>query len=145
MMTGDLVTIVDSDDFIDPYCFESMLTISPHEDLYCINAQKYDLENNTYMEKASSFNYSTIITAGKNQKDIIEFDLFSNGFAWSKIFKTEIIKKNHILFDTRLKHNDDHVFTFKYLLHRNTIAVRSRIGYYWLMRNESLSYDINHF
>lgn len=58
----------------------------------------------------------------------------------TKIYKTAVLKENHVLFDETLVNGVDNVFFFKYMMHIKTIKYTRYAGYFYRIRLESLSH-----
>lgn len=115
--TGEYVTFVDSDDAIAPNYVETL----------------YDLIKKNNCE-LSAVTYCCFQDGGPPQyqnsedtllkKDGIEelFYTVSNGFVWSKMYKTELLKKHHVAFDSSIAICEDMLFNFYFARHCTAAA-----------------------
>ena len=55
----------------------------------------------------------------------------------SKLFKTEIIKKNNIRFDEDIYYNEDRLFIIRYLLCSSSVVIKPIVSYLYRIRNIS--------
>ena len=71
---------------------------------------------------------------------IEEVKLFHNGFPVLKLYETDIIRSNNIVFPKGIQFNEDWVFNFDYFKHITGVHVSSGSGYIYMHRdNNSLS------
>ena len=70
----------------------------------------------------------------------IYFRYPESGAPWGKLFKTDIIKRNRLYFDTNISAGEDALWLFQYLFHMNSMKIMCYSGYnYRRFDNEQLS------
>lgn len=67
-----------------------------------------------------------------------------NGFLWHRLFRSDIIISNGILFSPNLSFAEDGLFFFQYMAHVKTTKVMSKIGYHYIIRGNSLTQTGHH-
>lgn len=132
------VTFIDSDDFLDPFRIEQLITFLEEDgnyDLYSLpvmlfdNGEKKVLQNSSNKYKLNKYIY--YLMNGELQIGV-----------WSYIFKTEIINKNHIRFD-KDRLFEDKFFLPKYISNISEVqsVPANKIGYYYYrMRPMSITH-----
>ena len=126
---GEWITFVDSDDFIDRHFLEGLYQpLADGNELDFIHGGCMNYHNG----QITSINQRYESYYG-NDKD----KLFSSfrGLIVSKLFKREILMKNKILFDEKMKIAEDMLFTMQYLIHVDFFAYVSETGYYYRRDN----------
>lgn len=80
-----------------------------------------------------------------NSRELIDklHSLTMPGSPWGKIFKTEIIKKNNIIFPIEIDFCEDLVFLLKYLFCIEKLSVRNEKIYNYTVRENSLCHKIS--
>lgn len=145
LVKGEYICFIDSDDWIEP-TFLSDFKINEFQcDLYFSGAL-YDTFQKVYSYKKYNKKYC------KNKYEIRDIffnqHLFSNGYPWGKLYKTQIIKENNLRFNESLTINEDHIFVFQYFLHIKSIYVTDTAGYHYTVFDNSgrkLSDKINNY
>lgn len=131
--TGDYILFVDSDDYIDKEMVSSMVEKMTNEiDLvavgyYYLYKQKKILGMKEKEQKISS--------EEMRRKIFLEDSI--NGYTPNKLFKSEIIIKNNIRFNTGIKICEDTLFCLQYSLYVRNAYILSKPFYYYRMRKTS--------
>ena len=133
MATGEYITFVDSDDYLEPNMYEEMMNniLESNTD---IGICEYDEGKETGASDSSIEIF--------DRKEAIE-NLFNNdsyrGFLWNKIYKKEILMKdgNFILFDERLKILEDLVYNYTVFEKANKIVYNHSKFYHYIQRESS--------
>ena len=109
--TGDYLTFVDSDDFIEPTTIESVVKALEENDVDLVS---YGY-NYAYKDKKipSSFNGSKILTQQETKEGLFKNDSI-RGFSCNKLYKKELIDKKNIRFEKEIKICEDLLFNFEY-------------------------------
>lgn len=136
---GELVTFVDSDDWVDRDYLESMVSpLSVHDSDLVISGFILDRVD-------SSDNYSfsdTFIHIDKEDASIFH-SIFQSRLLYGpccKLYKTDIIRRNRLFFPINLSYGEDRIFNYEYLSCIDTILVCSYTGYHYILNNpESLT------
>ena len=136
--SGRYVTFVDSDDFLSETALE--LLARGKGKLTYFSIGQYNLDTSKYEREITTFETTDVNLCDKNDVEKIEqMDLLAVGFPYGKLFDMEIIKKNSLHFDERIKNHEDHIFCFDYLLCVNEVHVEKEVGYYWTYKSKSNS------
>lgn len=105
---GEYIVFIDADDFIRPQFLEHLLGNSDADLTICSVITKYErhylLSNSHYQLSQEPQVLSRLIN-----------DVFLRT-PWGKLFKREIIERNHIRFDNHIRFGEDTVFVLTYLL-----------------------------
>lgn len=130
MATGDYVTFVDSDDWIDTKAYEIIMSSPNNIDIVFNDAIETDgltvSHSNTYDLEAGTLNYEDITE--KNLEELA-------GAVWRAIYKKEIIKG--IYFPMNLPLSEDKVFCLQCLAKADKIYYTKKSVYYRYERNDS--------
>lgn len=121
-MTGDYVTFIDSDDWIEP-TYLSNFTEFPYSDNQIVY-QGYFMD---YVEQVAKESSVEIPQKGR---------ILHLGAIWGKAFATSIIKKHGICFDERLSLHEDHVFYYECLKHALKFEFSPHAGYHYMHYGE---------
>lgn len=140
--TGEYLSILDCDDFFEFHMLEESYRFAKEKDLDILvfGCDFYDNESQTYRPCTYSINKKllpeqTVFSADDVKQDV--FKLFV-GWAWDKLFRTEFVKQNHLLFQEQRTTNDM-LFVFNGLLCAERIAVMQDIFAHHRRGVESLS------
>ena len=132
LVKGEFVCFVDADDYIESnYLKELYKAIKEtHSDLCICSVVHEDLNGNTvFLDKLESLTLTNIETA--NLKKLIW------GYACNKLYKTAIIKKNHILFKKDIKFAEDELFYLNYLFTIKHVCMISDVLYHYVRQKQS--------
>lgn len=125
---GEWITFIDSDDEVTLKWLEE----------FCNNINSS--EKVLYVQSAHCLSDRTDNLLHKNLCGYVDKDvyLFEDGFGyvWNKLFKTEIIIKNHIRFDEKLKCYEDEIFVLEYCRHIDSIMMLSVAEYFYYMPDD---------
>lgn len=112
---GEYITFVDSDDWLEPECYELALNVLENDkevDLVGYNADIINSRNDTNQDLQRNKNWFTLPFVGKfelSQKIAIRMC----GACWIYLFKASIIKNNKLKF-SNYKFSEDFLFIFEY-------------------------------
>ena len=128
---GEYITFVDSDDYIDTDAYENCLKIIKEKDADVL-AFGYIVEpehvvNNRFKQDK----YYTRFECFKN-----EFN--SNSSVWNKIFRTNIIKNNHIRFAEDVSYAEDSLFLKMVFPHTKIVLASPNSYYHYVQRDSSI-------
>lgn len=131
--TGEYVAFMDNDDFLIPQTFEDNLQLIEKYNADWIKYGKTEIlikDGQELKKKATNFKSQIY-----NHDEIIDnlFCLKAEDcltFVWDSIFKMDIIKKNHLKFDSNFKlGNEDIDFCEQYALLSNKLFVNKKCYY----------------
>lgn len=136
-ITGDLVTFIDSDDYISSNYFSTIINIyntNNEPDLINFGFYSEVEDENFKILSSDKIKYKSILYKNKNQikKDFV--NLWDNTMLynlWNKVYKVNLIKDNKINF---IKENwgEDVVFNREYLLNINTLYNSDKCFYHYI-------------
>lgn len=149
LATGEYSTYVDSDDWIEHSAYEETAKIL---ELYCPDIIAFG-----FKKEYSDFTVErrNILREGFYSKETFLYELEKciqmNRFfcpvifvsVWSKIFKTELLKKFQIRVDDKICIGEDAAVTFPYLLNIDNIYVTGKSFYHYCVRNNSILWKKN--
>lgn len=125
---GEYVTFVDSDDCLYLNALDRLFSV----------AEKYQLDfiqcsfNREYKEEHCNSQNSDILSA----KEYVCFGYLGT-HVWASFFKTDIIKKYNLKFDTSIRLGEDQIFAFDYLLHTQKTCYIGDVLYFYMDNDES--------
>ena len=125
---GDYITFVDADDWVETNHLEVLLNqINSDIDL-CINSFIADLYYGP-----RPYQYKTIKTHDNIESINSFFTLLlqHSQFLWNKLFKSSIIKDNHIRFNTSISLGEDNIFILEYLNYIKGLSSSSICTYHY--------------
>lgn len=133
MAKGDYIGFIDADDIILPTMYEKLINLLETESsdiAFCAftrffpsgkHLKTIETSFQKLRENPSDIKYFWYSTPSKTYNDT----LFTNdihGSVCRSVFKNEIISKNNLKFDTRLRFSEDQIFTCSYLQVCNKIS-----------------------
>ncbi len=125
---GEWVTFMDSDDDI---------TLKWLEEFY--NYIKWS-EKVLYVQHAHCLNGRIDVLLHENLSSYVDKDVFlfedGFGYVWNKLFKKDIILKNNIYFDEKLKCYEDEIFVLEYCSYVDSIMMLPVAEYYYYMPDD---------
>lgn len=125
---GEWITFVDADDaLLDNFLF-SMLTVAEQgKDIDIVHAGYIIVERSGN----DVYTYNTAVYEGKEnvRQALANTRILHRCCPWGKLFRRSIMMENGLRFDTQLRHSEDRLFFYDYLLHTRGIATTSTIGY----------------
>lgn len=123
---GEYVSILDSDDFFDPYMLEKAVKRADETkaDLVVFGGYEYDTRNGNTYTVASILNEKVVpekeVFSYRDCKDSI-YQL-TQGMAWNKLYRKSFLDKHDIEFQ-KIKYTDDAYFTFSHMVLAERISV----------------------
>jgi glycosyltransferase involved in cell wall biosynthesis len=131
---GVFIFFVDSDDYIETYAVNALVEgyDLSHADIVVGAFNK--VNDGSAISEVRDFTESQLLT----RKDLIDYILayLRNPrrhqllmSSWAKLFRTEIIKSNNILFNTELRTAEDVAFNFDYLKNAETVFFIKEVIY----------------
>jgi glycosyltransferase involved in cell wall biosynthesis len=141
--TGELLTFVDSDDYIELDMYEKLYAVMELD-----NADVAVCDYNLIYDGHAEKRYSKI----RNEMVNIYDDVYSyfarycacakpNNYIWTRLYKTEIIEKSGVRFE-QYELGDDTLFNFKLLPHYNRVAFVPDGLYNYFQRGNSNVYTV---
>ncbi len=142
--SGRWICFIDSDDTVAPHFLHDLHTAADgHEDT--LTAQGF---NRIYPDHTEAVEYEDELFTKENMGDAFELrHLNRPGYVWNKIFSREIIKRNHLQFNTKIHYAEDVIFMLSYVSHMDKIHFIPGINYNYFNRDNasSLSQRVSDF
>ena len=150
MATGDFITFVDSDDWVDTFLFEKLLEAPLSNKADVIVANKYyeeRIESNKTVEKVY-FDSPFVFENGKG-KTYLQTALLAivDGkqklpkmpTVWNKLYRTSFLKTEHISFNSEIRAGlgNDTLFNFIVFGKAQTVSSVDCAGYHYRFMDES--------
>lgn len=136
--TGELITFIDADDFLEENMFERMMKYYEEKSLitcsYNIikNNIKNNIENTTKDIEKFSIKNALMYLASREK---------IQGYTWNKIFSTLIIKQNNLRFIDSIDICEDLCFVAKYMLYiENVIYIHENLYNYRIRDNSATAH-----
>lgn len=137
--TGDYITFVDSDDWIDKEYLNVLYSkiISQDFDIVRASFEFYDNDNNSY--KAPKIDKRLLV---KKQPDIYNrlFFAYTTTFIWGELYKTSIIKNNNVLFYQSKMGEDIPFKLLTYIYSKKILFIENNL-YFYRKRQNSLTQE----
>lgn len=129
--TGELISFIDGDDYIDSDMYENLVNIYmnyPSCSLAVCSFYKDSIEiKNPYKDKLSEFNKVETVREMLNPYGF-------RGYLWNKLFKSEIVKSNRIRFNEAISYCEDALFCHEYAKHIEKTFFINKAGYHYVTR-----------
>ncbi len=140
--TSDYVAFVDADDWVEPQTYETMLTALLQNDVDMVSCRfKREYEDFSHRKESDEFyDNKSAWPEGKHEVTNSLISYFSV-FAWTKLYKTSIIKENKIEFPEGLIF-EDWVFYWKYIVLADSVYSLDKSFYHYRQRANSIMASI---
>ena len=122
VVSGTFISFVDSDDFFEENFLDIFLSIEENFDILFTDV-KY-LDRNLYIPRIS---FEKKINVFKNSLRIGEYGI-EPGVA-GKFFRTEVVNKNRVRFNTELSVSEDVLFNFNFITYADNVLLSSEKFY----------------
>lgn len=137
--TGEKVLFVDSDDWVDEYYVESLMSVSEDYDLVIGSATLVN-------KSAAKYDAFPDIAVSSKEFDKLFADqrILKRTSPWAKLFNSKVIKEKQIVFPEGMHIGEDAVFLYSYILYCDRIlVVDNRLYYYNVESMGSLTKRMN--
>ena len=132
------ITFIDSDDYISTNYLLNLIEI--HEKLNAELTISGFVKRNQGIDKPHYIDYNGIVDI-ETIGSILNNNIISIPFA--KIFNSDIIKTNRIIFPNGISRGEDTIFVLEYLLHIDKIALLPEYNYFYITTENSLMTKLN--
>ena len=147
IINGKYITFIDSDDFVSSDYLEKLTNIAEKENsdiVYCRHKMYYSAdnkyENGPNKEKLNTLFYEHSKSKQKNKQIKYILDIVENSrSACMKLYKTNVIKNNVILFFEDIYAEEDFCFNILVNLYSNKISFLDEELYYYRKQVDSLT------
>lgn len=136
--TGKYITFIDSDDNVSTNYLLNLIEI--HEKLNAELTISGFVKRNQGIDKHHYIDYNGIVDI-ETIGSILNNNIISVPFA--KIFNSDIIKTNRIIFPNGISRGEDTIFVLEYLLHIDKIALLPEYNYFYITTENSLMTKLN--
>lgn len=138
---GDFIVFVDSDDLIQEQMLEKMVyAVTKYQtDLAMCGYERF---RNDWEQKFRISPYSLVIMQSILELASVYLKPATNMFGvsiWAKLYRTKIIRDNHIRFREDINYEEDCLFNLDYFRHVTTTAVLRDYFYFYRQMDSSLS------
>lgn len=136
---GEFVMFVDSDDYVDNRCFETIdKYIKSNADFYQFS---FSIVENEQVAETRKFTECTVNTLSEKEAFISDGIITrSISSPWAKLYKRKIIDENNLRFCENISSSEDLAFVFTFLLFAHKLERLTHIIYFADIGNgESLS------
>ena len=114
MAKGEWVAFLDPDDRISPQFIEKLvLMTSDQVDMVECGYTVVDTQGEKLW--TSKYEGNGVISSEKALRWIFHPQYYWGGYAWNKLYRLDVLKRNKVLFDTSLKNNEDGEMNVRYL------------------------------
>lgn len=131
---------VDSDDLLSPYYVQELITNISDYTLPSVRYKTFDENQRIFLQSMKRRKGVKYLFPKKGQG--YSFDTFQGiyqGFLWNKLFDMTIVKKYNLDFDKDISIGEDSLFIDKYIQHVNKICLTNTIGYFYRIKQNSLT------
>lgn len=145
--TGIYTTYVDSDDWIEEAAYEELIPILEQYEPDVVNFdfkkeyQKFSVEYTTELKEGL---YVKEEFLNKIEETIEKNHFFCPVFhitVWSKIFKTELLRKYQFVVDDEIRIGEDFAVVLPYLLNAESIYIKRKAFYHYRVRKTSMMWN----
>lgn len=129
--SGDYITFVDSDDWVDEtYVEDFNIRGFQNDKSIVVQGIIYDYPRRNLHN--IMFQYPNVkLIIPDSLTEIKQYEIFNNGCPVAKLFSSKIIKDNNIRFNTKLSLNEDHLFVLDYYRYTDEVILIDRINYHY--------------
>lgn len=135
---GQWCCFVDSDDWLDSTYLQNFM-VDGFDNYGCVIQGFFKEFDDNKKTKKIKFLDCDIATSSELAYILEKAKGVHNGFLWHRIFKVKIIKDYNILFPIGVSYAEDGVFFLNYILYSSNFRMTSKTGYYYWIRNNSLT------
>lgn len=134
MCTGDFITFVDSDDFVNADFINNLISYQKKGNYDIVISNAKDIINNEVVEK--NFEYLPMTLSKENTiKEFLKSTYFSP-VCWGRLYKRQVL--NNLFFDESMSIAEDGKFFLQAIENSKCNIVIPEKNYFYLVRNGSL-------
>ena len=140
---GEWICFVDSDDYVDPtYLSDFRIDEELGPKTLYLQGYQHNYEDGSPSQNVNED--SKLYHLPTDAKSLLEnTDLVNFGTVCSKLYNRDILLENDILFNKKMRLNEDNCFFWKYLTIISLVQVSSECGYHYV-HAESLNHSKSH-
>lgn len=147
--TGEYISFVDGDDKIEPNMVQVLAEQIGDADLASSGVYKY-IAPKQIVNCVDS--YESGVYEGEKYGDFLRSMLydkktyaFQRFTPWlcNKLFRRELVQAIYYKLDTNIRHTEDAVFVYMYLLKSKSVVITKELLYHYLYRESSVCHSVN--
>lgn len=132
--TGAFIFFIDSDDFIETYAIQVLVEGCNQSRADMVVGAFNKVKNGNIVAQVRDFSDNQLLT----KKGVIDYAMsyLQNPrrhqmlmSSWAKLFRSAIVKNNHVRYDTELRTSEDVAFNFDYLKNTETVYFINNVIY----------------
>jgi len=110
--TGDYIGFVDSDDYIAPDMFEKLMNTAKNKKSDIVSCSFFRFYQDGSKVLDSNELFFNVLEEKRNTHSLLNYPelLLDHGFVWNRIYKTELLKENNIIFPKDIEFGEDTYF-----------------------------------
>lgn len=139
--SGEYIMFLDSDDYLEKDALEYMLNIMEADRADFVGFSRYEEHVDKKCADVYRLKGQNIIvnTADEYLEMLLQLYMQNKMFCevWNRLYRSDIIRKNEIKFDTNLKYGEDKLFNLCYLHFVYKIVLMDRPLYHYRIYDES--------
>lgn len=144
VIDGDYLWFVDSDDWIQPDAIAKLVGCLERTNsdicFFQLNVISKNIIEPPFSFDPICFKNPYLLFEGRVAcaSVLVQLEMLGGlGWTWNKIFKTSFIKQNNLFFDEQFSIQEDHMFTFSYLMYVNKIVVTIDAPYNYVVEDSN--------
>lgn len=140
--TGDWITFVDSDDWLDLDYYEQFVKAIGNSRPDIFQACEYISEYPEKSIRRCTFRHA-FQASGKENVEELMLDILNIGLPWDKLYRADFLKENSLRFDITIKAFEDHLFNFQVFYRAKSVSGAVFAGYHYRQEPMSISKGYN--
>lgn len=129
LATGDFILFIDADDYIGENFVSNFITENLKESTFKIHGYTNFLLDGT---TSKSFLKTKVYNKSAIYKIVEDGFMTLNGYPFSKLYSTKVIKENNLSFDKGVKICEDVIFNLNYIKHIDKIIIEEFYDYFYI-------------
>lgn len=125
---GEYVWFVDSDDLVMPNSVKTISALLDKSELLIFGTEEFDKKNTVKRQ------YDDLETDNQYAISQMLSDTGVRGYLFNKVFRLDVIKKNHLAFDATIKNCEDLLFSVHYTSLVKRVKISNEILYRYRQR-----------
>ena len=125
---GEYIWFVDSDDVVKANSIKTIISTIDESELLIFGIEEFDKKNVTKRQ------YGDLTTDNQYAINQMLSDNGVRGYLFNKVFRLDIIKKNHLTFNTSIKNCEDLLFSVSYASLIKRVKISNEIIYRYRQR-----------
>lgn len=130
LATGEYITFVDADDWLDPNYVQTLTSLLRKADFVAVGMYDWMSDSDCIKVKNES-TYLPNLNDESQFLTLIKCNRLTG--PWCKLYDTSIIRKHKLCFNTDISFGEDKEFVTNYISHCNCAFVSDYCGYYYRM------------